>query len=115
MVSRYGRKEPAFPRSKLQAPSSREAPRSKFQKAAGERSGRFGAWGLGFLWSLVLGAWSFPVSAQTLNLPARLTNAADGTEFAARIAPLDLASRESEIASQILAGNVPNFLRNLCP
>jgi hypothetical protein len=53
--------------------------------------------------------------AQTLDLPSRPGNAPTGTEFAKRITPLDLAEREKEVVAQIIAGNVPNFLRKLCP
>lgn len=53
--------------------------------------------------------------AQTLDLPPRPGNAPTGTEFAKRITPLDLAEREKEVVAQIIAGNVPNFLRKLCP
>ena len=54
-------------------------------------------------------------SAQSLPLPARATNALDGTDIIQRLAPLDLPQREQEIISQIISGNVPNFLRRLCP
>jgi hypothetical protein len=53
--------------------------------------------------------------AQILDLPPRSTNALNGTEFATRIAPLNLAEREEEIVAQVTSGNVPNFLRKLCP
>jgi len=35
--------------------------------------------------------------------------------FTARIAPINFSAREREICAQIIAGNVPNFLRQLCP
>lgn len=53
--------------------------------------------------------------AQTIDLPPRATNAPTGSEFAHKITALDLAPREREISSQILAGNIPDFLRKLCP
>jgi hypothetical protein len=56
-----------------------------------------------------------PLHAQTLDLPPRPANAPTGTEFTRRITPLDLTERETEIVAQITAGNVPNFLRKLCP
>ncbi len=65
-------------------------------------------WGLMFLCHDTL-------HAQTLPLPERATNAPSGSEFAARVASLDLADREKEISAQILSGNVPQFLRKLCP
>ena len=67
--------------------------------------------------SVALGAVLLCTSlhAQTLDLPPRPSNAPTGTEFARQITPLDLAEREKEIIAQITAGNVPNFLRKLCP
>jgi len=53
--------------------------------------------------------------AQTLDLPPRLAGALTGTEFAGRIAALDLEAREQDIVAQITSGNLPNFLRKLCP
>src|SRR5665213_1962268 len=46
--------------SKHQAPSSREAPRTKLQYP---RRAAFGVWSLMFLWSLVLGIWCFSFSS----------------------------------------------------
>jgi hypothetical protein len=56
-----------------------------------------------------------PLHAQTLELPPRPGDALTGSEFAARITPLDLTEREKEIVAQVASGNVPNFLRKLCP
>ncbi len=53
--------------------------------------------------------------AQTLDLPPRSSNALTGTEFARQIAPLDLTEREQVVVAQVSSGNVPNFLRKLCP
>ena len=53
--------------------------------------------------------------AQVLQLPPRATNSPDGDAFAQRITELDLADREQAISSEILAGNVPDFLRKFCP
>jgi hypothetical protein len=69
---------------------------------------------------IVLLSWSafllaFAVSAQTLPLPERPAEALTGTAFARRVASLDLPAREQEIFSQITSGNVPPFLRQLCP
>jgi hypothetical protein len=66
---------------------------------------------------LVLGAWCFLLSAnaQSLPLPPRPTNAPSGSEFAARVSSLELNDREREIFAQVMAGNIPNFLRKLCP
>ena len=71
----------------------------------------FGAWSLG-LGALLL-CTSLP--AQTLDLPPRPASALSGTEFAKRITPLDLTEREKEIVTQVTSGNVPSFLRKLCP
>lgn len=50
-----------------------------------------------------------------LELPERSPEAPGGNAFAARIATLSLAERESELRRQILSGNVPGFMRRLCP
>jgi hypothetical protein len=69
------------------------------------------------LGALLAGTLSVSGLAQTnvLQLPPRLANAPGGTAFAQQIAPLSFADREQEIASQVEAGNVPDFLRRLCP
>lgn len=51
----------------------------------------------------------------TLDLPARATNALSGREFAQRAASLSLAEREQAVFREITSGNVPEFLRRLCP
>ena len=73
------------------------------------------AWPLVFACLLAFSPIDRRVCAQTLDLPPRPANAPTGTEFARRIAPLDLTEREKEVVAQISSGNVPNFLRNLCP
>jgi hypothetical protein len=55
------------------------------------------------------------LQAQTFDLPPRPADALTGTEFARRITPLDLSEREQEIVAQVTSGNVPSFLRELCP
>lgn len=55
------------------------------------------------------------VLAQELQLPPRATNAPDGDAFVNQITALDLKERDRVIAGEILAGNVPRFLRKLCP
>ena len=52
---------------------------------------------------------------QTLPLPERPSDALSGTAFVQRISQLQPADREQEIAAQILSGNIPSFLRRLCP
>jgi hypothetical protein len=68
-----------------------------------------------FLWSLVVGAWNFDAPAQTLQLPPRAADTLSGTQLIEKITPLDLRERENEILAQITSGNIPNFLRKLCP
>ena len=55
------------------------------------------------------------LSAQTLELPPRQPAAQNGTAFARSIADLALAKREERIVAEVLAGNVPPFLRQLVP
>lgn len=55
------------------------------------------------------------VFGQTLNLPKRAANAPTGSEFIKRIESLNLTNREQEIFLEIMAGNVPDFLRALAP
>jgi len=53
--------------------------------------------------------------AQNLELPPRATNAPDGDAFVKKIVALDLAQRDQAVANEVLAGNVPDFLRKFCP
>jgi hypothetical protein len=55
------------------------------------------------------------VFAQELPWPARPANALSGSEFAKKIANLPLLEREEGAYEEMLAGNVPDFLRHLCP
>ena len=55
------------------------------------------------------------LSAQTLALPNRQTNAPTGSDFARTLIPLPLVEREVIIQNEILRGNVPQFLRQLLP
>jgi hypothetical protein len=55
------------------------------------------------------------VLAQSLELPQRNTNAPDGDAFVKQITALDLMQRDEAIANEVLAGNVPTFLRTFCP
>jgi hypothetical protein len=65
-------------------------------------------------WIAFLAWWlAGSASAQTLALPERAANSPSAAELIQRLTPLDLASREQEIYSQISAGNVPDFLRML--
>ena len=50
-----------------------------------------------------------------INLPERPPNALTGSELVNVLKPLDLRSREARILSEILSGNIPDFLRELVP
>lgn len=50
-----------------------------------------------------------------LNLPPRAGNAPTGGEFVSRITPASFPEREREIYAEIIAGNVPDFLRQFRP
>lgn len=52
--------------------------------------------------------------AQSLPLPPRAATAPTGSQFAQQMASSDLTNREQEVFSQIMSGNVPEFLRRLC-
>jgi hypothetical protein len=54
-------------------------------------------------------------SGQSLDLPPRSADALSGSEFAARVAAKELPEREEAAFKEITSGNVPNFLRKLCP
>jgi hypothetical protein len=66
-----------------------------------------------------LSIWLFALAAAAdpLSLPPRPTTALTGSQFATNPALLspDLLRRESFLEKEILAGNVPNFLRQLRP
>jgi hypothetical protein len=61
---------------------------------------------------LLLGSW---LRAESLELPPRPPTAPKGTEFARSIAALALKEREEKILAEVMAGNVPQFLRTLVP
>jgi hypothetical protein len=50
-----------------------------------------------------------------LRLPERPTDAIGGAEFARKIEALPPEAREDQISKQIMAGNVPSFIRRLVP
>lgn len=52
---------------------------------------------------------------QTLDLPNRELDAPGGSELVERLTPLLPEAREREILKQFSSGNVPQFLRQLCP
>ncbi|HEX5220267.1 MAG TPA: immunoglobulin domain-containing protein [Verrucomicrobiae bacterium] len=63
---------------------------------------------------LLLIGWS-PTSGQTLNLPPRPPDAPNGTQFTNLVSSLPRDKREDRILTEILSGNVPDFLRTLVP
>ncbi|HWD19026.1 MAG TPA: hypothetical protein VHB20_07075 [Verrucomicrobiae bacterium] len=54
-------------------------------------------------------------AAQELPLPPRPSLAPGGREVAQQVQDVPIAEREAELTRQILSGNVPSFLRRLCP
>jgi hypothetical protein len=48
-------------------------------------------------------------------LPPRPSSARPATEMAARLQTMDVAERDATIAGELLAGNMPGFLRQLAP
>jgi hypothetical protein len=58
---------------------------------------------------------ALPLRAEMLDLPPRSGAAPKGSEFARSIAALPLREREERILHEVLAGNVPPFLRRLVP
>src|SRR5689334_20608447 len=55
------------------------------------------------------------VSGQTLNLPARPTDALIGSRFTNLVAYAARDDRENWIYAQVVSGNVPGWLRTLKP
>jgi len=68
-------------------------------------------WSLGSLLLLM----ASQAGAQVLSLPPRPADAMTGIELSAFAAPLSLEEREEALLREILAGNVPDFLRTLSP
>jgi len=60
-------------------------------------------------------ALSPSLRAGSLDLPSRPPTAPKGTEFARSITPLPLQKREEKILAEVMAGNVPPFLRTFVP
>ena len=55
------------------------------------------------------------LTGQTLNLPPRAADAQGGDAFAASVSPLGREEREDRVLREVLAGNVPAFLRQFVP
>lgn len=53
--------------------------------------------------------------SQTLNLPARQTNALNGSQFVSLVTNFSLTDRENQIWTEITTGNVPDFQRTFIP
>ncbi|OFY17467.1 MAG: hypothetical protein A2W98_14680 [Bacteroidetes bacterium GWF2_33_38] len=51
--------------------------------------------------------------SQTLNLPERSIGAKSGSEIVAYINSMSLTDRENAIYSEVISGNVPDFMRNM--
>jgi len=64
---------------------------------------------------LILWTGTASLRAQQLNLPSRSADAPTGSEFKEQVRNLALAAREEAIFEQVMAGNVPVFLRDLVP
>jgi hypothetical protein len=56
-----------------------------------------------------------PARTQTLSLPLRAADAPGGSNFIQRVKSISPVQYDQEVLTQILAGNVPPFLRRLCP
>jgi hypothetical protein len=52
---------------------------------------------------------------QSLPLPERAADAPAGSNFVERVKAMSAARYNQDVCAQILAGNVPHFLRRLCP
>ena len=50
-----------------------------------------------------------------ISLPDRLSDAPTGSELVTILSPMGLQQREERILSEILSGNIPDFLRTLVP
>jgi hypothetical protein len=68
------------------------------------------------LLALLIAMTLAPVAhAQVLDLPLRPGDAPGGSQIAREMRTLDLDSREERIFAEIARGNVPDWLRALCP
>jgi len=63
----------------------------------------------------VLAAESFCTRSQGAGIPARSATALTGSDLAGRLGGLNEDAREELIRSELLAGNIPEFLRRLRP
>ncbi len=65
--------------------------------------------------ALLLAVAAANLTGQTLNLPPRAADAQGGEAFAASVSLLGREEREDRVLREVLAGNVPAFLRQLVP
>jgi hypothetical protein len=70
---------------------------------------------LGSAWFLCAMSASFLARGQSLPLPERVGEAPAGGNFVQHVTALSQAEYNQAVCNQILAGNVPQFLRRLCP
>lgn len=68
-----------------------------------------------FILSVYFVLISFNAVSQTLSLPPRPTNALSGSAFVNVIWSMPREQREEQIYSQVISGNVPDFMRQLKP
>ena len=54
-------------------------------------------------------------SAPRLELPERSSEAETGTQLAESLSTLSVTEREQRVLQEIQSGNVPRFLRKMCP
>ena len=64
------------------------------------------------LFGLLLSTWWGSVEAQPIGLPPRLLTSADASVIMEEVAELSLKDRERRLVDEVLAGNVPSFLRD---
>jgi len=69
----------------------------------------------GFWPIAVLMFFTLTASSQTLPLPPRSSSASTGDAFAESVSSLSRADREERVFQEVMAGNVPQFLRTLVP
>ena len=64
------------------------------------------------LFGLLLSTWWGSVEAQSIDLPPRPVTSADASVIIEEVAELSFQDRERRLVEEVLAGNVPSFLRD---
>ena len=64
------------------------------------------------LFGLLLSTWWGSVEAQSIDLPPRPLTSADASVIIEEVAELSFQDRERRLVEEVLAGNVPSFLRD---